>query len=240
MHAVRLTNDLKRSRERLVTAEEEERRRLRRDLHDGLGPMLGSLPLKLDVAGDLVDRDPAAARELLRGLKTQAQEAVADIRRLVYALRPPALDDLGLLSALREIAAQHGANGLRVSVEAPETLPPLPAAVEVAVYRIVQEALANVVRHAAAGGCSIRLTLDEPVGGLRLEVVDDGRGLRPARGRGVGIASMRERAEELGGECIVESPAEGGTRVLARLPLPGERVDGGLAGPDRRRPPVLP
>jgi signal transduction histidine kinase len=222
VHAVRLTNDLKRSRERLVTAQEEERRRLRRDLHDGLGPALGSLPLKLDVADDLVDRDPAAARELLRELKRQVQSAVTDIRRLVYALRPPALDDLGLLGALREIAAQHGANGLRVSVEAPEALPPLPAAVEVAIYRIVQEALANVVRHAAASECSIRLALDEPVERLRLEVMDDGRGLRPARGRGVGIASMRERAEELGGECVVESPVDGGTRVLVRLPLPGE------------------
>jgi signal transduction histidine kinase len=222
VHAVRLTNDLKRSRERLVTAQEEERRRLRRDLHDGLGPALGSLPLKLDVADDLVDRDPAAARELLRELKRQVQSAVTDIRRLVYALRPPALDDLGLLGAIRETAAQHGANGLRVSVQAPEALPPLPAAVEVAVYRIVQEALANVVRHAAASECSIRLALDEPVERLRLEVMDDGRGLRPARGRGVGIASMRERAEELGGECVVESPVDGGTRVLVRLPLPGE------------------
>ncbi len=112
-HAVRLTNDLRSSRERLVTAREEERRRLRRDLHDGLGPTLGSLPLKLDVADDLVVEDPAAARELLRGLKTQAQSAVVDIRRLVYDLRPPALDDLGLLGALRELAAQHNADGLQ-------------------------------------------------------------------------------------------------------------------------------
>src|SRR5215218_2277386 len=199
-HAVRLTDealrlsaDLQRSRERLVTAREEERRRLRRDLHDGLGPQLGSLALKLDVAGDLLERDPAAARNLLGGLKTQAQSAVADIRRLVYALRPPALDDLGLLGAIGETAAQYSTNGLRASVEAPARLPPLSAAVEVAAYRIVQEALTNVARHAKASKCVIHLALEEAEGTLRLEIEDDGRGLPPERGHGVGIASMRER-----------------------------------------------
>jgi signal transduction histidine kinase len=224
-HAVRLTDealrlsaDLQRSRERLVTTREEERRRLHRDLHDGLGPTLGSLALKLDVAGDLLERDPAAARALLGGLKTQAQSAVADIRRLVYALRPPALDDLGLLGAIDETAAQYTNNGLRVSVEAPGRLPPLPAAVEVATYRIVQEALTNIVRHAEASECVIRLALDEAHRTLRLEIRDDGCGLPPERRRGVGVASMRERAAELGGECVVESFPAGGTRVRASLP----------------------
>ncbi len=219
VHAARLTNDLQRSRERLIAAREEERRRLRRDLHDGLGPTLGSLALKLDVAGDMVEGDPAATRTLLRGLKEQAQSAVADVRRLVYALRPPALDDLGLLGAIRETAAQHDAGRLRISVDAPERLPPLPAAVEVAAYRIAQEALTNVARHAGASRCTVRLALDEQDGRLQLEVADDGRGLSPARGRGVGLVSMRERAEELGGECVVESLPEGGTRVRASLPL---------------------
>jgi signal transduction histidine kinase len=224
-HAVRLTDealrlsaDLQRSRERLVTTREEERRRLHRDLHDGLGPMLGSLALKLDVAGDMLERDPAAARVLLGGLKTQTQSAVADIRRLVYALRPPALDDLGLLGAISETAAQYTNNGLRVSVEAPGRLPPLPAAVEVAAYRIVQEALTNVVRHAEASECAIRLVEREADRTLRLEIRDDGCGLPPERGRGVGVASMRERAAELGGECVVESLSAGGTRVRASLP----------------------
>jgi signal transduction histidine kinase len=224
-HAVRLTDealrlsaDLQRSRERLVTTREEERRRLHRDLHDGLGPTLGSLALKLDVASDLLERDPAAARALLSGLKTQTQSAVADIRRLVYALRPPALDDLGLLGAIGETAAQYSNNGLRVSVEEPGQLPSLPAAVEVAAYRIVQEALTNVVRHAEASECVIRLALDDAHRTLRLEVRDDGRGLPSERGRGVGLASMRERAAELGGECVVESFPAGGTRVRASLP----------------------
>jgi signal transduction histidine kinase len=234
--ALRLSADLQRSRERLVTAREEERRRLRRDLHDGLGPMLGSLTLKLDVAGDLLDRDPAAALALLRGLKTQAQSAVADVRRLVYALRPPALDDLGLLGAIRETAAQYGGRGLSISIEAPEELPPLPAAVEVATYRIAQEALTNVVRHAAASECVVRLKLDEAAGMLRLEIWDDGRGVRPDRGRGVGIASMRERAAELGGDCVVESLSAGGTRVRATLPC----AKPAGAGDVRHRPGVAP
>lgn len=224
--AVRLSDDLQRSRERLVKTREEERRRLRRDLHDGLGPTLGSLPMKLDVAGDLLERDPTAARNLLHGLKWQAQSAVADIRRLVYELRPPALDELGLVGAIRETAAQCGAHGLHVSVEAPANPPPLPAAVEVAAYRIAQEAMTNVARHAAARECSVRLSLDEAAGRLRLEIQDDGHGLSPKRGRGVGIASMRERAEELGGSCVAESPSAGGTRVRATLPCTTPAADG--------------
>ena len=218
-HAVRLTADLRRSRERLVSIREEERRRLRRDLHDGLGPMLGSLTLKLDVADDLVERDPAGAHALLRDLKAQAQGAIADIRRLVYDLRPPALDDLGLVGALRAEAAQHERGALLVAVEAPVELPPLPAAVEVAAYRIAQEALTNVARHAGARSCTIRLAVDNDA--LVLEVIDDGRGLRADRGRGVGLASMRERAEELGGTCVVEARPGGGTGVRAALPFTG-------------------
>ena len=216
--ALRLSADLQRSRERLVTAREEERRRLHRDLHDGLGPMLGSFTLKLDVAGDLLERDPAAALALLRALKAQVQGALNEIRQVVYTLRPSALDDLGLLGAIRETAAQYGARGLSISTEAPEVLPPLPAAVEVAAYRIVQEALTNIVRHAHAREGVIRLKLDEGAGTLRLEISDDGRGLSSGRGRGVGIASMRERAAELGGDCVVESLSAGGTRVRASLP----------------------
>ena len=216
--ALKLSADLQRSRERLVTTREEERRRLNRDLHDALGPMLGSLTLKLDVAGELLERDPIAARALLSELKSQAQSAVVDIRRLVYALRPPALDDLGLLGAIGETAAQYSTNGLHISIDAPGQLPPLPAAVEVAAYRIAQEALTNVVRHAQASECVVRLALDETVERLNLEIRDDGRGLPPERGRGVGVASMRERAAELGGECVVESLPAGGTRVRASLP----------------------
>jgi signal transduction histidine kinase len=171
-------------------------------------------------------RDPDAAEELLLELKADAQDAVTDIRRLVYGLRPPALDDLGLIGALRETAEQYGAKGLSVSVEAPEKLPPLSAAVEVASYRIAQEALTNVVRHAGASTCTVSLVIDDP-GALCLEVRDDGRGIPDPQENtsvraGVGLTSMRERASELGGTLVVEPLPEGGTRVRARLPLPKE------------------
>lgn len=216
-HAVRLTADLQRSRERLVMAREEERRRLQRDLHDGLGPVLASLPLKLDAAFNLLRRDPAQASALLLELKTQTQATIVDIRRLVYDLRPPALDQLGLVAAIRQHAtAYHQVNGLQISLEAPEQLPPLPAAVEVAAYRIVQEALTNVAAHAAAQTCRVRLRLDH---GLCLEIRDDGAGLPKGSHLGVGLTSMRERAAELGGSCVIEPAPSGGTRVVARLPL---------------------
>ena len=224
--AVRLSADLQRSRERLVEAREEERRRLRRDLHDGLGPQLSSQALTVDAVRALMKRDPDAAEELLLALKADAQNAVADIRRLVYGLRPPALDDLGLLGALRESAAQYSAKGLGVSVEAPESLPPLSAAVEVAAYRVAQEALTNVVRHSGASVCTVYLDM-ERAGVLCVEVRDDGRGMPDSQensptGTGVGLTSMRERAKELGGSLVVETLSEGGTRVRARLPLPEE------------------
>ena len=194
VHAVHLTADLRRSRERLVVAREEERRRLRRDLHDGLGPQLSSQTLTLSAIKKLLRQDPDTAEHLLSDAITHAQEAIADIRRLVYALRPPALDDLGLLAALQEQMAQYNASGIVLTLDAPETLPPLPAAIEMACYRIVQEALV-------------------------VEVRDNGQGLPPGVRSGVGLSSMRERAEELGGTCLVEALAKGGTRVYARLPL---------------------
>ncbi len=217
-HAVRLTTDLQRSRERLVTAREEERRRLRRDLHDGLGPTLASLFQRLDTASALVSSNPEGAVELIGDLKGRVKTTIADIRRLVYALRPPALDEFGLVGAIREHAGQiNGSGGLRVAVDAPETLAPLPAAAEVAAYRIAIEALANVVRHAQATVCRVRVTLDSDV--LQIEVADDGVGLPPGHRAGVGIASMRERAAELGGELHIEQGDAGGTHVSARLPL---------------------
>lgn len=220
-HAVRLTADLQRSRERLVTAREEERRRLRRDLHDGLGAQLAGLNVQTGVLRRLIPCDPAAADEVAVELRTEVRSAIADIRRLVYDLRPPALDDLGLIAALRQLADRYGAEDerLRVSVDAPQDLPHLPAAVEVAAYRISQEALTNVVRHARAQGCVVRLDVTDEV---RLEIIDDGIGVPEAHTAGVGLFSMRERAAELGGTYAVERAPEGGTRVLVRLPLPGE------------------
>jgi signal transduction histidine kinase len=220
VHAVQLTADLQRSRERLVLAREEERRRLRRDLHDGLGPTLGNLTLQLDAVDDLIDSDPLAAHELVVKVKRQTQLAIGEIRRLVDDLRPPALDELGLATALREQAAHYNQLGaLLVEVDAPDTLPSLPAAVEVAAYRIAVEGLRNVARHAEARDCAIRLRLDD---GLTIEIVDGGKGVTAQVRPGVGIDSMRERAAELGGTCTVEPGTQGGVRVFARLPLPKE------------------
>jgi signal transduction histidine kinase len=212
----RLTVDLQRSREQLVTAREEERRRLRRDLHDGLGPQLASLTLKLETARNRLAQDPLA-QTLLSDLTARTQATVADIRRLIYALRPPALDELGLVSSLHELTLQS-ADQVAMHLDSPVGMPELSAAVEVAIYRITQEAQTNVVRHAAAHRCDIRLDLDEPAGWLSLAIEDDGCGLSPSRGMGVGLVSMRERAEELGGTCTIEPIESGGTRVLARLP----------------------
>ena len=223
--------ELQRSREGLVSAREEERRRLRRDLHDGVGPQLAALMLELETASDLVADNPEASA-LMAKLSKRAREIVSDVRNSVHALRPPALDELGLVEALREGAMQYSPAGLRVSVEDQEELSQLPAAVEVACYRIAQEALANVVRHARASHCSIRIRLDEEAHALSVEVEDDGRGIRDDDRAGVGMISMRERTEELGGRCTVEPLVGGGTLVRALLPFhttrdgPVERNEG--------------
>jgi signal transduction histidine kinase len=221
VHNLRLTQDLQRSREKLVTAREEERRRLRRDLHDGVGPTLASLSQRLDNASDLVKSDPEKSSQVLKELKGQVKGTVAEIRRLVYALRPPVLDEFGLVSALREHVAQYsGPNGLSITFDVTEPMPPLPAAVEVAAYRIVMEAFTNTVQHAQASQCNIRIKLDGS--SLLLEVSDDGKGLGTKTHSGVGLASMRERAAELGGETLVENIPSGGTCVHAHLPIAKE------------------
>ena len=215
MDLQRLTQDLQQTRERLVAAREEERRRLRRDLHDGLGPQLSSQALLLTSAQMLLRQDPDEVEAILKSAVTQSQQAIRDIRRLVYALRPPALDDLGLLAAIGEQLAQYRASGIAFSLDAPEQLPSLPAAVEVACYRIVQEALTNVVRHAHAHTCMVRLVCREQ---LTVEVTDDGLGLPATYRCGVGLNSMRERAEELGGSWLIEPGPDGGMCVRAQIP----------------------
>ena len=219
VHAVRLTADLQRSRVRLVATREEERRRLRRDLHDGLGAQLAGLNVQAGTLRRLIPRDTDAAEEVVVELREELRSAISDIRHLVYDLRPPALDDLGLLEALRRLAERYGSEDeqLGVLVEVPEDLPDLPAAVEVAVYRITQEGLTNVARHARARTCLVRLAVDDDVA---LEIVDDGIGIPAQRSAGVGLSSMHERASELGGSCVDQSGPNGGTRVLVRLPWP--------------------
>lgn len=211
-----LTIDLQHSREQLVSAREEERRRLRRDLHDGLGQQLSTQTLLLTTAQMVLREDLDEAEAILKSAVIQSQNAIADIRHLVYALRPPALDDLGLLTAIQEQMTQNAVSGVTFSLDVPEQLPPLPAAVEVACYRIVQEALTNIIRHAHAHHCHVCLTCAEH---LSLEITDDGLGLPSSLRPGVGLASMRERVEELGGSWFIEPAPLGGTYIHAQLPL---------------------
>ena len=217
---VALSSEVQRSRERLVSAREEERRRLSGDLHDGLGPTLAGAILTIEAARGLVTRDPAAVDDLLDRAAASIETTVADVRRLVYGLRPPALDQLGLIGALRQQASTLSTGGERqvaCDVLAPDPMPPLPAAVEVAVFRIAQEALTNLARHAQARTASVRITID---GALHLEIRDDGVGLPAERHAGVGLISIRERTAELGGSFDIDSAPNCGTTVSVRLPLP--------------------
>jgi signal transduction histidine kinase len=212
--ALQLTDSLQQAREDLVAAREEERRRVRRDLHDGVGAALAGVRLQMDSARDLVD-DPLAGK-LLDAAADGLAEAVGDLRSVTDDLRPPALDDLGLAASLSALADRLRTPSLEVEVDiAP--LPPLPAAVDVACYRIAAEALANAARHARASRVALRVRLDD--GRLSLTVDDDGVGL-PAqpRGRGLGLSSMRQRTEEIGGrfELVATSP---GTSVRVTLPV---------------------
>jgi signal transduction histidine kinase len=184
--------------------------------------MLASLTLTLAAAREYLPHDPTTTDSLLQALASQVQGAVSDIRRLVYELRPPALDDLGLVGALREQAARSAQGGLRVYVDASVPVESLPAAVEVAAYRIAVEALTNVVRHAQARSCTITVRRQND---LVVEIADDGRGIPAEASRGIGLRSMRERAEELGGSwTIVSAPGEG-THVTVCLPIT-EDADG--------------
>jgi two-component system NarL family sensor kinase len=213
VHAVGLSEQVQASRERLIGATEEERRRLHRELHDSLGPSLTGAAFKVQAAANYVRADPQRAEQLATELADDLQGMIDDVRRLVYGLRPPALDELGLVGALQRYAGQFPGLGLRV--DGPDPMPLLPAAVEVAAFRIATEAVANVVRHAGARRAVVSLT---PAGTyLRLTVTDDG----PAGGQwqpGVGLRSIAERAAEVGGHAAAGPTPEGG-RVVAVLPL---------------------
>jgi signal transduction histidine kinase len=222
LYNTRLSVDLQESRRRIVTAREEGRRTLRRDLHDGLGPALATMTMQADTARELLPEDPAAADRLLAALIDQAQATVGEVRRIVHGLRPPALDELGLYGALEVLADGFVAPGLQVAVRLPRERRALPAAVEVAVYRIAQEALTNVSRHAGARSATLALWFEGD--DLRLEVTDDGVGLPPEPDPGLGLTSMRERAEEIGGTLAVLPNRPTGTCVAARFPIETEET----------------
>jgi signal transduction histidine kinase len=229
VYTARLTTDLIRSRETLVRAREQERKQLLRELHDGVVPTLSAITLGLHASrGALGKSDPVES--LLAQLQEALSGAVTELRRMAHGLRPPALESLGLLGAVREHIMTCGsvngetANGVRprILLDAPAELPALPAAVDVAAYRIVCEALTNVSRHANARNCTVKISADGP---LRIDITDDGTGLPARRVGGIGLSSMRERAAELGGVFRAERMDGGGTRIRAELPLPPVPVE---------------
>lgn len=218
-----MTQELQRSRERLRRDVEEERRHLRHDLHDTLGPMLAGLLMQAGAGRAQAKRlpvsDPTVALDTLeRGLA----RCVGEVRGLIAGLhRPAALDQVGLVGAIQEIA--RGFAGSPTVLHVPDyPLPDLPAAVEVAAYRIATEALTNVIRHSGATHATVHVAVNGET--VRVQVEDNGFGIHPTARRGEGLYSMKERAAELGGICTVETLISGGTLVTADLPI---RSDGG-------------
>ncbi|WP_433296248.1 histidine kinase [Actinoplanes sp. CA-030573] len=216
-YGVQLTHDLRRSRDSLATARDEERHRIRRDLHDGLGPTLAGVALGLGAARRAATTP--ASRELLSSLEAEVKDSLDDVKRLVADLHPTALEQVGLIAALHGYADTvtiRSGGALHVTVQAPDALR-LSAEVEVAAYRIALEAVTNVTRHARATRCavSVCVTGDD----LVIQICDDGVGVPSTPPPGLGLRSIAERAAELGGAATVEAGAAGGTVVRAQLPL---------------------
>jgi signal transduction histidine kinase len=212
LYAIRASEQLQASRAALVTAREEERRRIRRDLHDGLGPSLASMKLQLSAVVRILDTEPGRAAHLISEVREGMDETTADVRRLVYGLRPPLIDELGLIAALRNHPTAH--SGLDVTVQ-PNELPELPAAVEVALFRIASEAMHNAVKHSGGSRCAVAIIVEADE--VQMTIVDDGRGLPDPLIDGVGVSAIRERAAELGGTVTLTS--NGGTTVTTVVPL---------------------
>jgi signal transduction histidine kinase len=214
VRAARLAEELQASRSSIVTAREEERKRLRRDLHDGVGPSLAAILLKVEAARS---RKDATSRDvLLTEVRDETKAAIAEVRRAVDELRPPAIDELGLAGAIAQRASSLSTEGLVFEVQLPPALPSLPAAAEVAAFRIASEAMTNVARHSGATRCRVELRCDH---GLELTVLDNGRGPGRESPRGIGWTSMVERAEELGGTCTIRARDGGGLAIHAILPV---------------------
>lgn len=217
LYSTQLSTELQESRRRIVTAREEAHRQLRRDLHDGLGPSLATLTMQADTAREMVYENPAFAEELLAEFVDEAQAMVAEVRRIVHGLRPPALDDVGLYGALELLVHSFATPGLQTAIHLPETQPALSAALEVAIYRIVQEALTNISKHARARTTTVALEAGDHL--LVLSICDDGVGIPAQPDMGMGQHSMRERAEELGGILTVRPNTPKGSCIIAGFPL---------------------
>jgi two-component system, NarL family, sensor kinase len=218
---VRLAGDLRRSSLATVSAREEERRRLRRDLHDGLGPALTGVSLGLRTAVRQLDRTvdatgPAVPRLLLGRVADEVDSLVVELKRIVRDLRPTALDQLGLVGAVAAFTRTF-TDDLEIHLVLPPAPIELPAAVEVATYRIVTEGVTNVVRHARAASCWLTIATGPMV---EIDIIDDGIGIGIGHDTtgGVGLTAMRERAIELGGSMSLSPHQPRGTHVHVRLP----------------------
>ena len=246
-----LIDELRQSREQLILAREEERRSMRNNLHDEIAPRLASMKLTASLVEDWIREDPPKAIAFMDRFKQEIGRTVEEIRGIVHDLRPPALDELGLVGAVRQRAGQlldvqavqvvADVKPLRIEIESPEPLPILPAAIEVGAYRIVAEALANVVKHSRADSCRVRIEFRSETSELRIEISDNGVGYRnPASGfknkDGVGLTSIRERTAELGGSCRFDAPPGGGTVVSAALPVKLRSWEGESDGKDTANP----
>ncbi|MFC3770168.1 sensor histidine kinase [Paenibacillus sp. GCM10012303] len=226
-----LIGELQQSREQLILAREEERRSMRNNLHDEIAPRLASMKLTASLVEDWIRDDPPKAILFMNRFREEIGKTVEEIRGIVYDLRPPALDEMGLVGALRQRAEQlldvraiAGADQLQIEIEPTAPLPPLPAAIEVGTYRIVTEALVNVVKHSGADYCRVLIDFRPETNELKLEIADNGVGLtkqppKSAHNGGLGLTSIRERTGELGGVCRFDSPPEGGTVISAALPV---------------------
>jgi two-component system, NarL family, sensor kinase len=219
VHAGQLPRRLASAHERTLAAAGRERSRIRRDLHDGLGPSLSGVSLGLEALQAALPDDTQTAGTLTARMRTEVAGAVEDVRRIIDELRPAALEDVGLVQALRERAASLAARSapMIVDLRVAEPMPGLPEQVEIAAFRIAEEAMANVLRHARASRCEVRLDVDDA---LVASISDNGAGL-PAQTRadGIGLRSMRQRASDLGGRCTVGPAVPSGVIVYARLPL---------------------
>jgi signal transduction histidine kinase len=213
--ALSLRKELDASQAQLVSAREVERRRLRRDVHDGVGPSLAAIRLRVDTATALLPPGSPSG-PLLADVSRDLREIVHEMRRITDDLRPPTLERLGLAGALAELVERLSVPALPVSLILPDRLPGLPPAVELAAYRIAAEALANTIRHSAATRATVCAAAADDV--LIVTVTDNGTGIRPGGGGGLGLRSMAQRADDLGGACEVRS-GQGGTTLTARLPI---------------------
>ena len=217
-------SELKKLSVRLVEAQEQERKALSRELHDEIGQSLGSLLVDVGRLSALVPAAQDTTTTLVGKIRGEAERVIQSVRNMALLLRPSMLDDLGLIPALewqaREVSRQGSAEVEVVAEGIPDHLPD---AYRTCVYRLVQEALHNVARH--AGARRVIIDVRQTAGALRVSIQDDGRGFDPAHAQGLGLLGMKERVKDLGGTLGIESHPGSGTVVHAELPLPRAKGD---------------